>query len=235
MKFFELFSKKKQHSPFSESIFNLIGFYPNDETLYKKAFVHRSVSRHKNDSFNNERLEFLGDSVIDLIIAEWLMKNFSHLQEGTLTQLRAKIVNRKNLNRCAEVIGLNSLIKTDGKITLSNTSIPGNCLEALIGAVYLDTNMITATNIVNKLIITHIDEQSLIAKTTNFKSKLLEWSQQEKNQLEFVMLESQIENQKQFEAEILVNDKSVAKAVGKNKKEASQLASKIALDELDIS
>ncbi len=235
MKLFGFFSKKKNHTPFSQTVFNLLGFYPNDESLYEKALIHRSVTRNKKSGINNERLEFLGDSVLDLVVAEWLMEQYEDEQEGVLTQLRAKVVNRKNLNQCALKMGLNDLIKTDGKITLVNTSIPGNCLEAFIGAIYLDTDLIVAKKAVQQFIIAHLDPTVLIAKTTNFKSNLLEWSQQEKNHLEFIITELNEEDKKIFKAEVLVDKKSTATATGKSKKEASQLASQIALQELNIS
>lgn len=238
MGLFGFFSKKekpKQHSSFSSSIFELLGFYPNDESIYAVALEHRSVTRNKNAQSNNERLEFLGDSVIDLVVAEWLMVEFKDEQEGVLTQLRAKIVNRKNLNHCAFKMGLDVLIHTDGKIILKNTSIPGNCLEAIIGAVYLDFNLIKASEVIRKVILAHLNNEDLIANTTNFKSTLLEWSQQEKNNLEFVIFEIIEEDKKLFEAEVVLDGNGIAKAQGKNKKEASQKASKLAFEAMNIS
>ena len=238
MGLFGFFSKKekpKQHSSFSISIFKLLGFYPNDESIYANALEHSSVTRHKKAQSNNERLEFLGDSVIDLVVAEWLMVEFKDEQEGILTQLRAKIVNRKNLNHCAFKMGLALLIHTDGKIILKNTSIPGNCLEAIIGAVYLDFNIMKASEVIRKVILTHLNSEDLIANTTNFKSTLLEWSQQEKNKLEFVISEIIEEDKKLFEAEVVLDGKGIAKAQGKNKKEASQNASKLAFEAMNIS
>ena len=232
--FFFKKEKPKQYSSFSFSIFQLLGFYPNDESIYKDALVHISVTRNKNVQSNNERLEFLGDSVIDLVVAQWLMEEFKTEQEGVLTQLRAKIVNRKNLNHCAFKMGLDKHILTDGKIILKNTSIPGNCLEAIIGAVYWDFNLATASKVIQKVIIAHLKSDDLIANTTNFKSTLLEWSQQEKNQIEFVISEIFEEEKKLFQAEVLVDGNSVSKASGKNKKDASQRASKLATELLNI-
>lgn len=236
MALFGFFSKKEKLNPskFSISIFRLLGFYPNNESIFQDALQHRSVTRNKNGLSNNERLEFLGDSVIDLVVAEWLMEEFKDQQEGILTQLRAKIVNRKNLNLCAFKMGLDELIQTDGKINLKNTSIPGNCLEAIVGAVYLDYNLNKASEVVHKVILSHLKPSDLIEHTTNFKSSLLEWSQQEKNNLEIVINDLLEDGKKHFEAEVIVNDKKISKATGKNKKEASQKASKLAMELLNI-
>ena len=127
------------------------------------------------------------------------------------------------------------LIHTDGKIILKNTSIPGNCLEAIIGAVYLDFNLIKASEVIRKVILAHLNNEDLIANTTNFKSTLLEWSQQEKNNLEFVIFEIIEEDKKLFEAEVVLDGNGIAKAQGKNKKEASQKASKLAFEAMNIS
>ncbi|MDB0058116.1 ribonuclease III [Salibacteraceae bacterium] len=238
MAFFGFFSKKEkppEHSSFATSIFHVLGFYPTNEDFYKDALVHRSVIRNRKELSNNERLEFLGDSVIDLVVAEWLMEQFKNEPEGVLTQLRAKIVNRKNLNDCSIKMGLDKLIKTDGKIKLRNTSIPGNCLEAVIGAVYLDVNLKKASEVIQKVILGHIDAEDLISNTTNFKSRLLEWSQQEKKQIEFVISEIFESEKKLFEAEVVIGGESISKAIGKNKKEASQKASKHAVESLSIS
>jgi len=132
-------------------------------------------------------------------------------------------------------MGLDKLIKTDGKIKLRNTSIPGNCLEAVIGAVYLDVNLKKASEVIQKVILGHIDAEDLISNTTNFKSRLLEWSQQEKKQIEFVISEIFESEKKLFEAEVVIGGESISKAIGKNKKEASQKASKHAVESLSIS
>ncbi len=228
------FRPKKKQSKFSESIYTLLGFYPKEEVLYKRALIHRSVNRNSNETKNNERLEFLGDSVLDVVIAEWLMKEFTNGQEGTLTKHRASIVNRKNLNLCAKRMGLNQYIKTDGGVDVENTSIPGNCLEALIGAIYLDQGIEQAKLSVSNFILAHVSIDALKTKSVNYKSTLLEWAQKEKVQLSFKVKESIKDNRRQFSAEVIVDEKCVGKGTASNKKEASQKASQAALSALNI-
>lgn len=231
---FSFLKRKKKRSPLPTYLKTQLGYIPNNIDLFEKALIHKSTNNRTDSNQNNERLEFLGDSVIDLVVAEWLMDSFAQKSEGKLTQYRSRIVNRKNLNLCASKMGLIEWIQFDGKILLENTSIPGNCLEALIGAVYIDAGLEQAKKNVQSLILSHSSKKELEEKRTNYKSQLLEWAQQQKESIEFVISEYTENNRKHFKANVLLNEKELGTGRAKNKKDATQLASKAAIKALNI-
>ena len=158
---------------------NILGFVPGNLSLYKMAFRHKSVATLlKNKAKNsNERLEFLGDAVLGSVIAEILFKTYPYQDEGFLTEMRSKIVNRVNLNQLAKKLGFNELIEFDTKtvsITAKQSSLLGDAFEALIGAVYLDKGYnFTKDFITERIIKPHVDIHTLELTETNFKSKLI--------------------------------------------------------------
>jgi len=219
------------------TIKNIFGFYPKNIALYKLALMHRSVSQSFADGkkINNERLEFLGDAVLSSIVAEYLFKKFPVKEEGFLTEIRSRIVSRSNLNNLSYKLGLNHLIKTHFNTNKTATSISGDAFEAFVGAIYLDKGYeFTRKIIVNKIITLHIDIEELISTELNFKSKLIEWGQKNKKEINFKLIEEKEANNKLkiyiVEAEI---DKKVF-GTGKDYsiKKAEQIAAKIAWDKL---
>lgn len=190
---------------------------------------HHSIGTEIRKGFieSNERLEFLGDSVLNIVVAEYLFNKFPFKDEGFLTEIRSKIVKRESLNKLAKKIGINEIIEHKSlfnKNSNSFKSIYGNALEALIGVVYLDKKYEFCKKfILKKLIIPHFDINELINTEFNFKGKIIEWSQKENKrlQLEVIELDSD-EKFKKFEAQVIVNDKPIAKGFGLNKKRAEQ-------------
>lgn len=136
---FSLFSRKKRH-PISVFLYNTFGFYPYHLELYELAFVHKSASLYytKDFSLNNERLEFLGDAVLNMVVGEYLYYEFPNENEGFLTNLRSKIVNRNTLNEIAFQLKIQKRIKQQNETNAAISNIYGNALEALIGAIFLD-------------------------------------------------------------------------------------------------
>ncbi len=192
---------------------------------------HTSVAKEKRKGFleSNERLEYLGDAVLGMVVAEYLFNKYPFKDEGFLTEVRSRLVNREHLNQLAKKIGLSDLIEYSGSPkgnTLSFKSIYGDALEALIGACYLDKGYKkTKIFILKKLLIPHVDLDLIISTTTNFKSKIIEWSQKENRNLIFEVNEISNNNHfKKFEAVILVDEKEVSKGQGLSKKKAEQNA-----------
>lgn len=241
MKFFKLFGgsnpKKPESSSFSNIILQLTGSVPLDESWYQRALSHRSAQNARLSSDNFERLEFLGDSVIDLVIAEELMIQFPEETEGELTRMRAQLVNRKHLNSVAERIGLNQYILTDGAVNISKTSIPGNCLEALVGALYKDIGFDAAKTFVLTSVFDATMQASIQKQASNYKSQLLEWAQQARKKIQFEVTEQEFgENPaKRFLAQVIFEEKVIATGIGGSKKDASQEASAKAIEVLGIS
>ena len=203
-------------------MFNLLG-YKTDKTLYEKAFVHKSFDP-KN---NNEQLEFLGDAVLSLIVAELLFIENPNLEEGFLSKKRATIVRRKHLN----LVGKKIIPKKKIKTSLKNIPINifGNTLEAIIGAIYLDkgikqTRIFIKKNIYNSEFLTQLTD-------VDFKSKLLNYSQKEKIKLEY-KIEDQygLEHQKEFLVSVLLNGKKISESIAGTKREAEQGAAQKAIN-----
>ena len=181
---------------------------------------------------NNERLEFLGDAVLNAIIADILFYRFAKKSEGFLTKTRAKIVQRDTLNRLAVEMGLNKLIVSSLKNNTHNNYICGNALEALIGAIYLDKGYKKCKKFIERKILERfLNIESVAKKEVNFKSGLLEWSQKQKVDIEFELIETFTDNNHNpiFQTRITVGGLPAGVGIGYSKKESQQNAAKIAL------
>ncbi len=216
---------------------NIIGYYPINLEYYKIAFIHKSASYtdHEGKVVNNERLEFLGDAILGAVIGDFLFRQFPGANEGFLTQARSKLVNRKILSDLALKTGINQFIITHIKRFRINKHIPGNALEAFIGAVYLDLGYKKTRNfIIRRLFYKNIDIVNVINSENNYKSKILEWAQHQNASISFNT--SQIENQipARFKSEIFVNNKYYGEGTGGSKKEAEQQAAKEAYLKLNL-
>ncbi|UOF94200.1 MAG: ribonuclease III family protein [Bacteroides sp.] len=214
-------------------IYQITSYIPYNLYLYRLAFSHSSLMR-KN---NNERLEFLGDSILNSIISEILYNKYPYMQEGKLTQLRSKIINRKNLNQIAFKLDLIKLfshnVKLDKNFVLNRSNILGNMLEALIGAIYLDKGFQkTKFFIINKIINKYINWNSIIYVNLNFKGKILEWAQKNGNNVYFKSLF--IEQNRVYQVDIIMNNKIIHTCKHYSKKEAEQKVSQKACKILNI-
>ncbi|MGL4994284.1 MAG: ribonuclease III [Bacteroidales bacterium] len=215
----------------------LLGFYPGDIELYDLAFVHKSSSVKREDGkwINNERLEFLGDAVLDAIVAELLFQNFKNKKEGFLTNTRSKIVSREMLNNIALGLGLDKFIIVSDRTRTQNSSIFGNALEALIGAIYLDKGFeVTKTFVCKRMIAPYVDLTIVADTEINFKSKLIEWGQKNKVSIAFDLIDSYNgeDNRPIFVSEVKLEGLSAAQGIGSTKKESQQEASKLTLDRI---
>jgi len=197
---------------------------------------HTHKSKNKNES--NERLEYLGDAVLNLIVAEYLFKKYPFKDEGFLTKIRSKIVSRESLNNLGRKVGLKELInfKNVNEYSKNYNSIYGDALEAIIGAVYLDVGFEYCQEyIVKNIIIPYYNFDELVNKTHNFKSKILEWSQKEKKLIKFstkkIILKN---NSSQFESILIIENKEISKGFGSNKKSAEKDASRLACEKLEL-
>ncbi|PCH66370.1 MAG: ribonuclease III [Bacteroidetes bacterium] len=215
----------------------LLGFWPGNLSLYKSALRHKSAAQEVQDGFrnSNERLEFLGDAILDSVVAEFLFKRFPYKSEGFLTEMRSKIVNRNKLSELAFNIGLDHFVdvsKRNKDESLQFKSIYGNALEALIGAVYLDRGYDFAKKFtLNSLILPFINIEELELVDTNFKSKLLEWSQKENKEIKFVVIEeSGLEHNKKYTVQVSLDEENIGVGEEFTKKKAEQLAAQRALD-----
>lgn len=222
-----------------KAITNVTNITPDNVYLYSLALTHTSFVKQqatgKQDT--NERLEFLGDSILGAVVAEFLYKKFPYKDEGFLTEIRSRIVNRESLNHIALKIGLNALVKIDQNNQNARfKSINGNALEALVGAIYLDKGYKTTRKfILDKLIKPHFDFHTLVNTTSNFKSKIIEWAQGQNKTARFdIILQKHSGNTTEFTAEVVIDDNPVATGTGYSKKKAEQSAAEKALLVLKI-
>lgn len=209
---------------------NKFGISPSKIALYRQAFLHKSSLRDDESAHekSNERLEFLGDAIIDAVIAEYLFAKFPKETEGFLTKLKSKIVKRETLNFLGEKLELDKQVKHTQFGINNPKSLLGNAFEALIGAIYLDKGYIkTKAVLLDKIIQPYLNLEELVKIETDYKSKIIIWSQREKRKLEFFLLrEENLGSEMFYEIELRVDQKSHAKSSAKTKKEAEQMVAK---------
>lgn len=234
--FLSFFSK---HAILYKHVKSIAGFYPLAISCYLQALRHHSASTtiHQNGSKDsNERLEYLGDSVLNTIVAELLFFKFPYKGEGFLTEMRSKIVSRESLNELAIKIGVSQIVQYDRKAIGMNTknSIFGNALEAFIGAIFIDGGFKLAKHFILTKLITHIDLDTLQHTEKNFKGRLIEWGQKLNTPVAFDTTEDQQQKQRIYIVDVTVDGKLVGKANHLSKKKAEQLAAQKACETLGV-
>ncbi len=215
---------------FGSRLRKLIGFKPGDLSIYEMAFIHRSASVRLPDGtkVNNERLEYLGDAVIDTILSEYLFTRYPDADEGILSKARARLVNREVLNQASHNLGIGNLLISQISSTHSPRHLYGNALEALIGAIFIDKGYRKTSKFVrNRMLRAYDNIDRLLEKDNDYKSLLIEWSQREKKAVVFNFSEEIDYKSKQshFSATLDIDNIEIARGGGSSKKEAEQEAS----------
>ena len=227
---------RKEKELFS-SLYAILGFYPRNIEYYKQALMHKSI-RKRNDKgkpLNNERLEFLGDAILDAAVGYIVYRHYEGKREGFLTNTRSKLVSRDTLGKIANEMGLGNLLLSAGHSTSHNSYVEGNAFEALVGAIYLDRGYDACLEFFEKQILgKYINLDKVAFKEVNFKSKLLEWSQKNRVRMEFKMLKQQQDEKGSpvFSFQVMLEGIAGEKGTGYSKKEAQQLAAKDTLQRL---
>lgn len=217
--------------------YRILGFVPHDIHLYRQALLHKSTSlrSEKGRPINNERLEFLGDAILDAIVGDIVYQHFEGRREGFLTNTRSKIVQRETLNKLAVEIGLDKLVKYATRSNSHNSYMYGNAFEAFIGAIYLDQGYECCKRFMTeKIFKRYIDLDKMSRKEVNFKSKLIEWSQKNKMEVSFELIEQFLDKDynPMFHTEVRVEGIPAGKGTGYSKKESQQNAAQAALKKL---
>jgi len=227
---------RKEKELFS-ALYNILGFYPHNIEYYKQALMHKSI-RKRNDKgkpLNNERLEFLGDAILDAVVGDVVFRHYEGKREGFLTNTRSKLVSRDTLGKVASEMGLGGLLLSAGHSTSHNSYVEGNALEALVGAIYLDRGYDTCMWFwEHRILGKYINLDKVAFKEVNFKSKLLEWSQKNRVHMEFQMLKQKKDDNGNpiFSFMVMIEGVEGEKGTGFSKKEAQQLAAKETLQRL---
>lgn len=213
---------------FLEELKKITGLYPRNEELYKLAFIHKSASLKQHDGIviNNERLEYLGDAILDAVVAEYLYIKFPDKKEGFLTQTRSKIVNGAYLGQLATQLGIDKFIISHAQNYYSNKHILGDAFEAFIGAIYLDHGYQAVRKFLyRQLLKKHIDITKILKTETNYKSKLIEWAQKDKKEVIFKTTQEDTESLvPEFISMVSIDDEEIGRGKGLSKKEAEQNA-----------
>ncbi|OYP63562.1 ribonuclease III [Prevotella sp. P2-180] len=227
---------RKEKELFS-SLYSILGFYPQNIEYYKMALMHKSVAKRnaKGKPVNNERLEFLGDAILDAVVGDIVYRHFEGKREGFLTNTRSKLVQRDTLNKLAQEMGINQLILSAGHNNTHNSYVGGNAFEALVGAIYLDRGYNYCMKFMQKQILQKLINIDKVAyKEVNFKSKLIEWSQKNKVRLDFKLISQGKDNtgSPTFNYKTLIEGLEGASGLGYSKKESQQNAAKETLQRL---
>jgi len=232
-----LFARRSEQE-FYFFVKNQLGYKPRNSAIYKKALTHKSalVKDNCGNIICNERLEFLGDTILDSAISDYLFTLYRDKDEGYLTKMRAKIVNRKSLNEIALNLRLDKFLISNNLVVKNNNAL-GNAFEALIGAMYIDKGYrFTKRFIEDEILSKYVDFNFLERVETNYKSKLIEYSQKTKQCVTFETLESEekINNQRTlYISKVHIDEIPFCEGQGYTKKEAEQNASKQALQKLN--
>lgn len=233
----KLFSSTRKG--FYSYIRGLTGHSPIKFKLYDIAFIHKSASYvdKMGNVVNNERLEYLGDAVLGTIVAEYLYNRFPFKDEGFLTQLRSRVVNRSFLTQLTFKMKLNRYVISNTNSVSESSHLYGDLLEAFIGAIYLDCGYaVTKQFVIKKIFNQHVDIQEMERNDNNFKSQLIEWGQKMKQEVEFKTVNNPDTGSEKmpFISEACIDGKVMGKGEGFSKKEAQQNAAQQALEKLGL-
>lgn len=211
----------------------ILGFSPSNISIYEKALIHRSATFTKDDGrrINNERLEFLGDAILDAVLSDYLFNEFPDYDEGKLTKIRSKIVNGHMLNKLSVSLGIDSLLISHINNGNKGKKLYGDALEAFIGSVFLDKGyQKTKEFIIRRLLKKHLDLSLILITEDDYKSQVYQWAQKLNKRIDLSFIEDfdQERNSIQFTTTLRIDHEIFGKGSGVSKREAEQIASYVA-------
>jgi ribonuclease-3 len=230
---FPLFSKSK--SPYEQQITLFViqrfGYRPKNLELFQRALTHKSVANNNNEE-SNERLEFLGDAILDSVVAEMLYSKYPDEDEGYLTKIKSKVVSRRTLGIIGSEMEIRSVLRYNKGRSIKLETIEGNAFEALIGAVYLDGGLQSVKKSVNNHVLRkYVDLNTILEEEIDFKSKLFIWSQKNRLPIKFeVVKEENLGSSWNYVVKVVINDQEFGMGSGSSKKRAEQAAAKETLE-----
>lgn len=230
-------SSSEEDKKLITAIRTIVGIKPSNLALYKLATLHSSRAKEKNGyRESNERLEYLGDAILGAAVADYLFKKYPFKDEGFLTEIRSRIVNRESLNNLARKVGIGAIVQFDNKSNHLHQVILGNTLEALVGAVYLDKGYLrTKKFVIDKLIQPYFDLEIVVASNINFKSKVIEYAQKHGKEIRFEIIETKKgRGGKEFSAQVFIGNEPFGTGHGLTKKKAEQDAAEKTISLLNI-
>lgn len=224
--------KNKHELELTRFLIKKFGYRPKNISLFKTAVTHKSISNTSKDLVSNERLEFLGDTILDAIIADYLYHKFPKEDEGYLTKVKSKLVNRKTLSTVASKMGLSNHILYQKSRSIRVGTLEGNAFEAIIGAIYLDSSYDEVKkSIYHSVLRNYVDIPNILKSEIDFKSQLYIWAQKSKLTIDFKLLKEELLHGKwEYEVEVMINSTPYGHGKGSTKKLAEQEASKETLE-----
>jgi ribonuclease-3 len=224
-------SKSKEELELIGFILKKFGYRPKELKYFFKAITHKSF-RNQEIEFSNERLEFLGDAVLDSVVADYLFVKFEDEDEGYLTRIKSKIVNRKTLSDIGEAMNIREILRYNQARSINLNTLEGNAFEAILGAIYLDGGYDSVKKSVQNYVFrNYVNINRLLEEEIDFKSKLFIWCQKKKLQLSFdVLKEVNTGSGWVYEVEVEINGKKYGRGKGGAKKLAEQVAAKETLE-----
>lgn len=231
---FPFFSKKVERDDLDiiRFIIQRFGYRPKNMAFFKKALTHKSITNTSDVELSNERLEFLGDAILDSVVAEFLFLKFPNEDEGYLTKIKSKIVNRRTLGGIAHEMEVESLMRYNKNRSINIETIEGNAFEALIGAIYLDGGYeAVKTSFNHHILRKYIDLNQLLEEEIDFKSKLFIWSQKNRLPINFDVVQEENEGASwNYVVVAVINEQEYGRGSGSSKKKAEQAAAKETLE-----
>ncbi len=234
---FSLFSffslgKTKDEIALIHFIRKRFNYRPKNLSFFIQALTHKSLSNNSESESSNERLEFLGDSILDAVVAEYVYARFPNDDEGYLTKIKSKLVSRKTLSMIAEEMELREIIRYQKGRTINLNTLEGNAFEAIMGAIYLDSGYEAVKKSINEhIFLNYIDLNRILEEEIDFKSKLFIWSQKNQLKLDFVVIsEENLGGNWEYTILTTVNGVNYGRGIGSSKKMAEQAASKETLE-----
>jgi len=229
---YPFYRNKKLASP----LVKILGFRPSQMNLYEMAFIHKSASVVLPDGniINNERLEYLGDAILDAIVADYLFRNYPRKDEGFLTKMRSKMVKRKHLNLLALRLGIDKLMVSQTNPVNVSKHLYGNAFEALVGAIYIDKGYKRTSVFISRIIKKYVNLERLLETDTDYKSQLIEWAQKQKQEIVFESREEikAHSHMPLFKTDVKISNEIIGRGMGNSKKDSEQKAAKTGLENL---
>lgn len=226
----------RKDGDFFDQMKEVLGFEPKKISLYHQAFSHSSYVRGKKNQDHNERMEFLGDAILDAVISDYLYNHYPEEDEGFLTQNRSKLVSRKTLNRFGQELQLEPLIRQNLDQSQRSRYLLGNVMEALVGAIFLDQGYAVADRFIReRMIATLVNEADLEDLVLSYRSVIHEWAQQTRAELEFEIEEAGgPSHDRIYRSKLSIDGDYVGEGEGSSKKIAKENAAKAAIAHLKI-
>jgi ribonuclease-3 len=230
---FPLFSGKKSKDELDliRFVIKSFGHRPKNIELFQTALTQKSIS-HNSGEISNERLEFLGDAILDSVIAEMLFHKYPDEDEGHLTKIKSKIVSRRTLSAIGDEMNIRSVLRYNKGRSIKMETIEGNAFEALIGALYLDGGYaITKKSLNHHILRKYVDLNQILEEEIDFKSKLFIWSQKNRLPIDFEVLKEENKGVNwNYLVRVMINDQEFGRGSGSSKKKAEQAAAKETLE-----